>query len=807
MERLDFNTAWGYRRLGSEDELVPCDLPHDAMILEERSPDSPGGIGSAFFPGYDYEYVKKYVFPKEMRGKVLTLEFEGVYHDAEVYFNGEKMCEHGYGYTGFYVDVTDKVKFKQENEIRVIARNSDQPNSRWYSGAGIYRPVSLIVQDVKRILPDGIKVRTLSINPAVIEVCVKTSADGPVYLIVNRAGKRYGSGIAHAVNGEGSVTIPVRWEAHWSPDNPVLYTLSARFKKDTLRIPFGLRTVSMTRENGLQINGERVILRGACVHHDNGILGSRCYAEAEERKIRLLKENGYNAVRSAHNPCSKAMLDACDRLGVLVVDEYADAWYVHKVRFDYASRVTDNYKRDLADMVDKDYGHPSVIMYSLGNEVAETGEKRGIELFKEMKEYLKSLDPDRFVTVGVNILFNFLYSLGLGVYSDKKAAEGSKKKSGSEYVNGLASTFSASFMKRMALLPGCNRKTKACFALMDCAGYNYGILRYKRDLKRYKDRIILGSETFCSDAYDFYEFAKKNDGLIGDFVWAGMDYLGEVGIGAWEYAEYAPSFAHADGWISAGSGRLDLIGNPLGEALYTKVAFEQEDKPMIAVVPVSHTGEKHSVSAWKFSNAIPSWSWNGLDLKKSVVEVYSRAPVVELYVNGRKAGSKKMGKNCVRKFEVQYERGTVTAVNLDGKGNELSRNSLSTAKDFTVISLTPDKKTCGEGEIVFINVDYTDDAGTVKPLERGRITLKVTGGELLAAGHACPFNPDGFNNGWTDTYYGRALAVVKAGSGASFTVTASDGQRKGTLTVPIARPSANTIDEEGFEDEGFFEES
>lgn len=258
----------------------------------------------------------------------------------------------------------------------------------------------------------------------------------------------------------------------------------------------------------------------------------------------------------------------------------------------------------------------------------------------------------------------------------------------------------------------------------------------------------------------------------------------EVGVGSWEYKEYAPDFRHVAGWLTAGSGRIDLIGNPLGEALYTKVAFELCDKPRIAVVPVSHTGEKHSPSAWKFSNAVPSWSWNGLDGKKAQVEVYSRAPVVELYINGKRVGRKKFKKNCRFDFKVKYQGGEITAVNLDKSGKELSRNSLKTAGSQTVLSVIPEKTEVKAGEVCFIRLKYTDGNGTVKPLERGIIEVSVDGGELLAVGSACPFNGLGYTDAVTDTYYGEAMAVVRAAADA-VTVRATDGKMRGEAEVKV----------------------
>ena len=780
MKKICFNDNWAYRHL-DEGEWKNVTLPHDAMISEKRVAGSDGGTNTGWYEAYDYEYIKKFTLPEEYSDKIVTLEFEGVYRKAEVYLNGEKVAYRPYGYTNFYVQLDD-LKYGEENEIRVIARNADQPNSRWYSGAGIYRPVTMYVLDVKHIPFNGVRITTLSINPAVIEVKVKTSDIGKVDIKIEKEGAEVASASANS-DGEATFNVEIADAKLWTPSAPELYTLTATFAGDEAVEEFGIRTISCDAKSGFCMNGERVIIRGACIHHDNGILGARCYEEAEERKIKLLKDAGYNAVRSAHNPCSKAMLRACDKLGVMMMDEYVDMWYIHKTKYDYADFVLEWYERDITDMIEKDYNHPSVIMYSLGNEVAETGQEKGIEFFKTMKEVCKKLDPIRPVTTGVNIFFNYLHAKGFGVYTDKKADENPQKKVGSEFFNNLAGIFGAKFMKTMALLPGCDKKTRDCYAAMDAAGYNYGIKRYKGDVKKYPDRVILGSETFCSDAYRFYEFAKEHPSLIGDFVWAGIDYLGELGIGSWEYRDYAPDFLHGVGWISAGSGRLDLLGDKLGEADYTRVAFELEDKPQIAVVPVKYTKEKHSPSAWKFSNAIPSWSWNGLDGSPAKVEVYSRAPIVELYVNGKKVGKKKFKKNCKFNFKIKYYGGEITAIAKDEKGCELSRNSLYTAGDETVLTVKPEEAP-KKGKLCFVRLDYTDEKGVVKPLERGIINVSVEGGELLAVGCGCPYNELGFMEGKTGTYYGRAMAVVKV-DGDKLVVTADDGKLVGKLEIDV----------------------
>ena len=758
MLQVNFNNNWQWRKLG-EGEWKQTDLPHDAMQYEERKAGMPSGVNGGWFDCYDYEYKKTFTIPKEYEGKKLILEFEGVYRNAEVYLNGEKVAYRPYGYTNFYVECGTHVRVDGENEIRVVAKNADQPNSRWYSGTGIYRPVYLWVAEKKHILQNGIKIKTLQIHPAIIEVKVQTNCEGEVSITLE--GEPH---TAQTENGNATFTLPVENAKLWTPESPTMYALTAKFYDDIRTEKFGIRTLEVTAEKGFCLNGERVIIKGACMHHDNGILGARCYKEAEYRKVAILKENGYNAIRSAHNPCSKDLLNACDELGMLMMDEYVDMWYIHKTMYDYADYVADWYEQDIADMIDKDYNHPCVVMYSFGNEVAETGQKKGIEFFKKMRDLCHELDGTRPTTVGVNIFFNWLHSMGFGVYSDEKAKANPDAKVGSEFFNVLAGITGDTFMKFMATLYPCDVKTRDCYAAMDVAGYNYGIMRYKHDVKKYPNRIILGSETFCSDAYEFYELAKQYPSIIGDFVWSGFDYLGELALGAWEYKEYASDFNKGLGWISAGQGRIDLVGNPYAETLYTQVAFELEDRPMIGVVPVNHTNEPHSPSAWRCSNAIPTWSWNGLNGQPAKVEVYSRAPYVELYVNGKKVGKKKRGNDCMVKFKTTYQDGEITAVNVDKQGNELSRYSLYTGGDETILSVLPEKTQVALGEVCFVPLAYTDAKGNWKPLEHHRISVEVKGGELLALGHGGPFNTESYMNTDTDTYYGRAMAVVKATS-------------------------------------------
>lgn len=792
MKATSLLTGWTCRHLGDTAPGKTVTLPHDAMLAEPRTALSAGGTNTGWYEGHDYEYRRTLTVPENELADTHILEFEGVYHNAEVWLNGQKAAFRPYGYTNFYVDCAPYLH-AGENELRVIARNADQPNSRWYSGAGIYRPVQLWTARGAHITLNGVKIRTLSLDPAVVEVRVKTTAPGTVRLTVDDL-----PAMQQESGGEAVFTLTLDNARLWTPETPNLYTCRVSFADDEVTETFGVRKVEWGTD-GFLLNGKRYIIQGACIHHDNGLLGAVCDPDAVARKVRLLKENGYNAIRSAHNPCSKALLTECDRQGVLVMDEYIDHWYIHKTEHDYVDYFNDWWRQDLTDMVEKDYNHPCVVLYSTGNEVSETAQKRGIALTKEMTDFLHGLDDSRPVTCGVNIFFNFLSSIGFGVYSDEKAKKeaeraekakqrgekaAKKKAVGSQFFNNLAGLLGDEFMKRGATLHGCDVKTRDAFANMDIAGYNYGIYRYKHDLKKYPQRLILGSETFCNDAYKFRELAKQEPRLVGDFVWAGMDYLGEVMVGSWEYADYAETFDGGLGWVSAGSGRIDLTGKPLGEALYTRVALEADNGPYIAVCPVNHTGDRHSPSAWKMTNAMPSWSWTGCEGRKANVEVYARAARVELVLNGHTVGSKTLKNDCLARFSIPYESGTLEAVSYDAADHEIGRYKLQSAGGATSLTLDAEEPAAQTGHLCYVRLRYTDENGITKPLMRGNIQVQVRGGTLVGLGSACPFNKHSYLDSETDTYYGEALAIVRMGDGDAMTIAASDGEYSAELTVP-----------------------
>ncbi len=769
--KFDFCGGWICCRTDMPGRSYPVTLPHDAMLSEKRTYDSKGGKNTGWYEGGDYLYEKEFEVPQIYENQTVILEFEGVYHNAEVVINGKDAGKFIYGYNGFFV-YADRFLKKGKNKVSVTARNSDQPNSRWYTGTGIYRPAALHILPEKHFLMEGIRVTTIDYKKRKIRISAKLSEPGEVQFEVKDGEKRLCTGTASGTEKvELELEVPDAYL--WNCENPKMYILTARFGEDIQTIPFGIRTITVNSREGFCINGERVILRGACIHHDNGILGACAYTDAEARKVKLLKKAGYNALRSAHNPCSKALLEACDREGVLIMDEYVDVWYIHKTMYDYAGNVEKNYRKDLCAMVRKDYNHPSVVLYSLGNEVAETSEKKGIGLCGEMRDYLHEEDGTRPVTCGVNLFFNFLYSMGFGVYSDEKAEKEPGKEVGSAFYNKLATIMGDSFMKFGATLPGADIKTRDAYNNMDIAGYNYGIWRYKKDVKKYPQRVILGTETFCADASLFWELANRYPAVIGDFVWPGITYHGEVPYPGWKKENGKLIFEGSPDWAAAGSGRLDMNGREWSEADYTKVVFGKQPIA-IGVIPLNLSDEKFDISAWDLTCALGSWSWEGYEGKKTKIEVYSRAASAELFLNGKSLGKKKL-KNCRCVFKAKYEPGTLTAVAYNVSGEEEERTELRTAGSRTQLSVEVEE---GTKELYFINMRYTDSEGILKPLTHGEIRVQAEGGRLLAIGSARPLNPRSYLTDCTDTYYGEAMAVVRPEGSMKLYVESPYGNRE-----------------------------
>ena len=765
MNTISFKTNWTCNG-------KPVTLPHDAQISEKRGKDVSNG-GHGYFPGGLYTYEKIFTAPTEWEGKTILVEFEGVYKNATVSLNGKELCFHPYGYTGFFVELKDLV-YGGSNTLTVVADNSKLPNSRWYSGSGIYRPVWLHICEKSGLRPECVKISTVSIDPAVVKiespVSVKADVDG--------------------IRGEGTsfeLTIPNA--KLWSDDTPFLYTAKITVGEgDSVEIPFGIRQITWSNK-GLFINGKETLLRGGCVHHDSGILGAATYAESEERRVRILKENGFNAIRSSHNPASKALLDACDRYGMYVMDETFDMWYNRKNPHDYGCDFERCWESDVTSMVERDFNHPSVILYSIGNEVGEPAEAKGLDYGRKMVELCHKLDASRPVTCGTNLMIMSRYAKGSGIYQDGEsntaAGDGKKKKEGgnASLAFNIMASFIGSGMNKAGNSKKVDELTTPFLDALDIAGYNYGSGRYPLEEKAHPNRVIFGSETFPQDIWKNWQMVKKYPYLVGDFMWTSWDYLGEAGIGAWSYTGGMP-FNRPYPWVLAGAGVIDILGIPDGSCKYASTVWGLEGNPVIAVKPVNHPGVRPSKSVWRGTNAILSWSWAGCRGNKAEVEVYSDQAQVELLINGKPVGRQKI-KECKALFKVKYAPGTVTAVAYDASGRETGRSELISADAPLKIAVRPEKCHAKPGEIVYVPVNIEGANGVVESNADRKLTITVEGGELLAFGSANPCTEEQYHTGSFTTYYGRALAVVRAGEAGTVSIKASDGSMTGTAEIAV----------------------
>ncbi|MCM1578488.1 MAG: glycoside hydrolase family 2 protein [Ruminococcus sp.] len=669
---VDINNSWRFRR--TDQPFVSVDLPHDAMLTEKRDSSCRNGVNSGYFPGGKYIYEKTFEISGKDVGKKIVLHFEGVYQNCTVILNGKSVGAHKYGYTAFDVDISDNVQ-AGENCLRVDVDNSLEPNCRWYSGSGIYRPVSLLIEEL-----DNPKIVTKSYDPAVIEV----TADADSVEILD-------GDIVAAAGVPGEITVPNA--KLWRAESPHLYTCVIRKDGKERRTVFGIRLLEWDAKNGLRVNGQRILLRGGCIHHDHGVLGACDFYDAEYRRISILKDNGFNALRIAHNPASQITLSICDKLGMYVMNETFDGWYVPKTYHDYARWFESEWKNDITAMVKAAFNHPCVIMYSHGNEVSDTASQKGAETCRMLTDFIHELDDTRPVTAGVNVLLNVYTMLGIGVYKDKgeykaeplpKKGGYKEKKTGSAFFNAMAGKL-GSLMFYMAAGKKGDKACKGAADGLDVLGLNYAASRYDDDARNYPNRLMVGSETMAADLPYNWERVKKYPQVLGDFVWSAWDYLGEACIGDWTYHSYKGLP------LLAGQGMIDITGKPLAAMYFMQTVWGMRKTPFIGVRPLNHTKEKPTTGAWQFTNAIDSWTWHGYEGTKAVVEVYADAASVRLELNGREIGTKPV-KKYKTIFKTSYAPGTLTAIALDKNGNEISRHSLNSGTKNIKLSAVPDKR-------------------------------------------------------------------------------------------------------------------
>jgi beta-galactosidase len=771
MIRALFDAGWEYTEGGTFFGLLlaptqPVTLPHDASIGKPRRPDYPSGAGGAYAWNGVVTYRKRFHAPTEWQGQRVQLEFEGVMMHAEVSLNGHLLALHPYGYTSFVVDLTPHLQEGADNELTVVANNSAQPNSRWYTGTGIYRHVWLRTGGALHMPPWGIFVTTPEVDPAVSTVAIATeivnttgasSAAIVRSVITDADGTVVARGeIAVATEANTTVTarqrLPVRDARLWSVGTPELYTLSSELLvdgavMDRATTPFGIRSIAVDPINGFRLNGVAMKLKGGNIHHDHGILGAASHDRAEERKVELLKSAGFNAVRCAHNPPAPALLDACDRLGMLVIDESFDMWRLGKTTNDYHLHFEQWWQRDTEAMVKRDRNHPAVIMWSIGNEIVEcAGSSDGAIWSRRQAELVRSLDPTRPVTQGMRILFEEVFA--------------QMAQSGGSFDD----FFNAPVPDPATEAWG--TRTEAFVAPLDVVGYNYLPHRYEYDRERFPERVICGTETFPHRAFAFWEATTRCPNVIGDFVWTALDYLGESGIAQVAIDVPLTSFQAPYPYHLANCGDFDICGFKRPQSVFRDILWGVRTAPAIAVLDPRHFGKTMRFSPWGWEPVIESWTFPGSEGTTTLVDVYSADDEVELLLNGTVVGRKPAGAAQQNKasFEVAYAPGTLEAVAHTG-GQETGRTTLTTADAPVALRLTPDRAMIGAavGDLSYVTVEVVDAQGAVVRHATHQVTLEVTGaGELIAIGTPDPRSEERYVGAQRAAYEGRLMAVVRS---------------------------------------------
>ena len=809
MIKVPFNDGWRFGPLTSVHAAivmarpgeVEVRLPHDAMLAGGRSPDHSGGPETGYFRYGKWTYEKPFDVPKEWATKRVTFEFEGVYRDAMVYVNGALAGQWANGYSTFHVSADAFLRYGEENTIRVDAQAHE--DSRWYSGGGIYRPVHLLVGELVHVTPAGPRLSTPDIDSELATVVASTEVlneDTATRVVDVQLEIRDPAGTLVAADqsritllaGEAAVAHQrayIQQPELWSVDSPNLYRASVRLRDgetllDECSTPFGVRSLTVDPIRGLRVNGEAVKLRGAAVHHDHGILGAADFADASDRRVRLLKAAGFNALRSAHNPMSSSMLDACDRHGMLVMDEAFDVWTVAKSADDYSRRFPEWWGRDLDAMVAKDFNHPSVILYSIGNEIIEAGTPHGARWGRRLAERIRAQDPTRPVTHALQ-----------GMYIGRDQIPALKEQSQhSAEIRGLNDYLGqvTHLIDALMTSPVVGDRLVEPASVLDVVGLNYGESRYLLDKETSPNRVVVGSETFPTHIDRLWSLVTENPHVIGDFTWTGWDYLGEVGTGRHVYPEDEQQHRAPYPWLASVCGDFDLSGHRKPMSYYRETVFGLRSTPYAAVRRPRYDGYVIAPKAWTWSDVTPSWTWDVPAGSPLHVETYTCGDRVEYRLNGVLVASAQVGteRAFVATAEVPYEPGTLEVV-AHRDDVEIGRSVLQSAGVPSRLHLDADctQLHADARELVFVDVSVVDDRGVLNPVRDRRIAVELEGPAVLQAlGSAAPAPEETYLENVCLTYQGRALAVVRAtGRPGQVTVTVrGEGLPDAVLQLTIA---------------------
>ncbi len=753
-------------------------LPHDAMLEEQPYADSPNQGKSAFRDGNPYTYVTYITPTEEDRNKTLMLKFEGIYMNAKVYINEEYVAKCPYGYTGFYVPLDGYLRYGQKNEIRVAVKNNGMPSSRWYSGGGIYRDVYLLTGGKAYIKPDGVQVTTERLTDDMAALRVRTELKNRCchnrsLTLVTRVLDAEGSEVAkettpvtlfEAEERTISRRITVCDPKPWSGETPYLYTVETElYEGETLldsdTTVTGIRTLSLDAKHGLCVNGKTVKLRGACIHHDNGVLGTATYYDAEYRRIRIMKEAGFNAIRMSHHPAAPALLRACDELGMYVMDETFDMWHRFKGDSDYALFFEEWWEKDTEAMVRKDFNHPSVIMYSVGNEIPEIGTDHGAKTCHDLCEKLRELDPTRYTLASVNGVFAAGDRMG-EILGDVIANLPPDQLPDGD-VNDFM-TVQEAHMDKIVRHRAIGERLDKAFASCDIGGYNYMTARYEDDIAAYPNRIIVGSETNPPDIAENWALVKKHPQIIGDFLWTGWDYMGEAGLGVPGYEFGEGGFGAQFPCQLAYCGDMDITGFRRPLSYFHELIYGLRTAPCIAVQRPDKYGAPLMKTPWILSDSVSSWTYPGMEGKSVVIEVYAAGDEVELLLNGESLGRKPAGDQAgyYVLFDTVYQPGTLEAVSY-ANGEVIGRSCLTTADGPCHLVAEAEQPGTKEG-LIYINIAKLAANGAVAT--HADEVLSVTADNnvcVLGFGSANPKPLYSYLDTETKTFNGRALLVVQ----------------------------------------------
>lgn len=721
-QRQLFDNGWQFTHDG---KTINVDLPHDWAIAYAPDPATgTSGTDGGWYPGGKGEYRKTFATPKT---EIVKLHFEGVYQKAEVFVNGQKAGQHAYGYTPFTVDVTPYLyQDKRENEVVVKVDNSEQPNCRWYTGSGIYRHVWLQAMPALHIAENGVFVTThdISAERAIVgvEVTVANESDRDRNAMVVVDSGMMMVAVPARQTKTVATSYAVRNPHLWSPDDPYLYETKVELKEsgiviDEHRARFGIRSFSYDAEGGFVLNGKPLLINGACVHHDDGVLGAMAFDAAEIRKVRQMKEAGFNLIRTSHNPTTRAFLDACDSLGMLVIGEAFDGWRTAKKPYDYSTLIDSCYREDIRAMVERDRNHPSIICWSIGNEVIERKDIRVITTARQLKLAILDYDKTRPVTEAL-----CAWDDDWEIYDPH-------------------------------------------FDVLDIGGYNYMIHKHATDHQRNPRRVMWQTESYPRDAFQNWALVHGYPYIIGDIVWTGLDYLGEAGIGRYYYEGERAGEHYVDGgqpdWHGAYCGDVDVTGWRKPISHYREMLWKDSKDLYMAVKEPDGYHGKILETRWSVWPTWESWNWPSWEGKPIDVEVYTKAPEVTLYLNDKPIGTKAVSQSTEYKavFTVPYEAGTLRA-EAGGK-----RATLSTAGEPARLRLTADRyvMTAGGQDLSFITVEVIDREGRVCPNAAIPCEAIVKGqGTLLSFASADLKDCEPYTSPRVTTWKGRALLVVRS---------------------------------------------